>query len=244
MARTNQELVEELVRDGYLKTPLLIEAFSHIDRKDFVPASSASSAYINEPLPIGYGQTISQPLTVAFMLELLEPKPRERILDVGAGSGWQTALLAYVTSKAEPGDKIPAELDITMELPKGLRLSSLGLGEVIAIERIPELKKFAEENLAKYNFVKKKIVQVLLGDATQGVPPELVLSEGFDKIIAAASAEYDVPVIWKKQLKVGGRIVAPVGTSVVVFDKRAQDIFIRREFAGFFFVPLVSDRRE
>ncbi len=80
---------------GYLKSPLLIEAFKKIDRKDFVPKDLGNLAYINEPLHIGFSQTISQPLTVAFMLELLDPRPGEKILDVGAGSGWQTALLAY-----------------------------------------------------------------------------------------------------------------------------------------------------
>ena len=94
-----ENLINSLISDGYLKTPLLIEAFKNIDRQDFVPEEYKNSAYINEPLPIGFEQTISQPLTVAFLMELLEPKPGEKILDIGAGSGWSAALLAYVVGK-------------------------------------------------------------------------------------------------------------------------------------------------
>lgn len=90
-----EELINDLIKQGYLKTPLIIEAFKNIKRKDFVSADLKDQADVNAPLPIGYSQTISQPLTVAFMLELLQPKPGEKILDIGAGSGWQTALLAY-----------------------------------------------------------------------------------------------------------------------------------------------------
>ncbi|MDP2934232.1 MAG: protein-L-isoaspartate O-methyltransferase, partial [bacterium] len=86
-----EELIKQLIKDGYLKTPLIIGAFEKIKREDFVPDDLKGEADINAPLPIGYGQTISQPLTVAFMLELLQPKPDDKILDIGSGSGWQTA---------------------------------------------------------------------------------------------------------------------------------------------------------
>lgn len=90
----NRELVDHLIRTGALRSPLLIEAFLRCDRVLFVPEEYQSEAYSDIPLPIGYGQTISQPYTVAIMLELLHPEPGNRILDVGSGSGWTTALLA------------------------------------------------------------------------------------------------------------------------------------------------------
>src|SRR3989344_5326068 len=105
---TNSALLRELIQGKYLKTPRLINAFLAIDRKDFVPPDLSDQAYDNEPLPIGYGQTISQPLTVAFMLEELSPKPGEKILDIGAGSGWQTALLAYIVSGSKAQGKVVA----------------------------------------------------------------------------------------------------------------------------------------
>ena len=137
-----KELIEKLIKQGYLQTPLIIEAFKTIKREDFVPESLKSEADINAPLPIGCGQTISQPLTVAFMLELLQPRPGERILDIGAGSGWQTALLAHCV-----GQK----------------------GKVFAVERIPELVTFGRENVAEYNFLKKGIVKFIEGDASKGL---------------------------------------------------------------------------
>lgn len=98
MNRDLKNLVEHLRNGGYLKTPKIIDAFLNIDRIDFVPENLKEDAYLNIPLPIGKGQTISQPLTVAFMLELLGPKYGDKILDVGAGSGWTSALLAYIVS--------------------------------------------------------------------------------------------------------------------------------------------------
>ncbi len=220
---TNDDLVDELVGGGYLKTPLIIEAFRAIDRKDFVPEDLKDMAYVNEPLPIGYGQTISQPLTVAFMLELLGPEPDEKILDIGSGSGWQTAILGYISAKRI------LDIDDPVVHPK-----------VMGIERIPELKEMAEKNIDKYNFVKRGIVEIILGDASKGVPKDLLPVYGFKKIIAAATAE-EIPFIWKRQLEAGGKIVAPVKNSIVVFEKHAQDEFVKKEYQGFSFVPLVRD---
>ncbi len=210
---TLQELVSNLIFDGYLKTPRLIEAFKKIDRADFVSEEYRHLAYINEPLPIGHNQTISQPLTVAFMLEFLEPKPGEKILDIGSGSGWQTALLAQIVGPE---------------------------GKVLAMERILELKSMTEANLKKYSFVEKGIVKVIYENAGKGAPQSLVPKGGFDKIIAAASAE-NIPAIWKEQLKIGGRIVAPVGHSIVAIDKISENEFREKEYFGFAFVPLIED---
>ncbi len=207
MPTTNEELVEELIAGGYLKTPSLIEAFTQVKREDFVPKELRAEAYVNAPLPIGFDQTISQPLTVAFMLELLLPQLGEKILDVGTGSGWQAALITYVVGEA---------------------------GRVIGIERIPKLKKMAEQNIGKYKELKKR-VEIILGDGSKGYKEE----EPYDKIIAAATAE-EIPPAWKEQLKTGGLIIAPVDNSIVKIHKITADKFESQEFFGFSFVPLIS----
>lgn len=143
MASSQETLVQSLLQERYLKTPRIIDAFRTIDRADFVREEYRSEAYGNYPLPIGYGQTISQPLTVAFMLELLQPKPGEKILDIGAGSGWQTALLAHIA------------------YPKG---------KVDAVEIISELCRFGEENIRKYNFIEKGIVKFYCQNAASELP--------------------------------------------------------------------------
>ena len=151
-------LVDFLIKEGWLKTDRIIKAFEKVKREDFLPARIGYSkgvadgpenikglAELNEALPIGSGQTISQPLTVAFMLELLQPKEREKILDVGSGSGWTTTLLAEIV-----GDK----------------------GKIIALEVVLELKDFGEKNASKYNFVKKGIVKFILADGSKGYENE------------------------------------------------------------------------
>jgi len=208
-----ENLIDSLIRDGYLKTPAIIEAFKNIDRADFVLDEYKNQAYVNAPLPIGFNQTISQPLTVAFMLELLEPKPNEKILDVGSGSGWTTALLAYLVGEN---------------------------GRVIGLERIPELVALSEKNISKYNFIKKGIVEIINSDGTKGYRKEAP----YDRIIAGAAATGDVPIYWRRQLKIGGRIVAPVGNSVIVIDKISKNRYNQKEYFGFSFVPLITNNQK
>ena len=123
------ELVEHLIRTGILRSAALINAFSAIDRIDFIRPEYYDEAYGDFPLPIGYGQTISQPYTVAFMLEALQAGPEDTVLDIGAGSGWTTALLAKCVKK------------------------------VTGVERIGGLVAFARENLARYRFDNASIQQ-------------------------------------------------------------------------------------
>ncbi|HIG96780.1 MAG TPA: protein-L-isoaspartate(D-aspartate) O-methyltransferase [Candidatus Aenigmarchaeota archaeon] len=120
------ELLTELVDEKILKTKAVIDAFNKVPREDFVPAEYKKHAYTNEPLPIGHGQTISQPLTVAVMTELLEAKKGHKILEVGTGSGYQAAILSEIVGTG---------------------------GKIITTEIIPELFEFAKKNLARYKNV-------------------------------------------------------------------------------------------
>jgi len=205
------KLIEQLIEQKYLKSPQIIESFNKIKRADFLPekiVKEKGEDFINQynsPIPIGYNQTNSQPLTVAFMLELLQPMEGDRILDIGSGSGWQTAMLCYIVK-----DK----------------------GFIYAIEKILELKDFGQNNLAKYNF---KNVEFICDDGYKGLPSEAP----FDKIIAAASAQ-EIPLTWKEQLKVGGRLVLPVKNSIWLLIKKGDNEFEEKEYPGFSFVPLVK----
>jgi len=216
-------LVDELIEDGWLKTPEIIAAFRKIKRADFMPEGMKHLAEINEALPIGSGQTISQPLTVAFMLEELKPEAGDKILDVGSGSGWTTTLLAYIVSQ-----KGNSKFQISNYKQKG---------KVIAIELLPELKEFGEKNASKYNFVKKGIAEFICADGSKGYEKEAP----FDKILCSAAVQQnEIPLAWKKQLKIGGRIVAPVRSSIWTLVKKSEKEFEEAEYPGFGFVPLVQ----
>lgn len=209
---SKEYLIQEIIDSGYLNSPHIIEAFLAIDRKDFVVSENQDEIYLNTPLPIGFGQTISQPLTVAFILELLQPQAGEKILDIGAGSGWTTALLAYIVGQKEKG-------------------------KVIAIERIPELKEFGERNVAKYNFIKRGVVEFICADGSKGHEKEAL----YDKILCSATVS-EVPKDWLKQLKTGGRIVTPFNGEVQLWIKKAENEFDIKRFQGFTFVPLIIDK--
>jgi len=201
-------LIDNLIKQGLLKTPNIISAFKKIKRIDFLPKELKDLAELNEALPIGYNQTISQPMVVAFMLEQLKPEKGHKILDIGSGSGWTTALLSEIVG---------------------------GKGKVIAIEIEPELKKFGEENTLKYNFIKKGIAEFICADGSKGYQKEAP----FDRILVSASAQ-EVPLAWRQQLKIGGRIVTPIKTSIWVFVKKTKNNFKELEYPEFAFVPLIT----
>lgn len=200
-------LIDSLIGDGWLKTKRIIKAFRQIKRVDFLPEDIKDLDELNEALSISHGQTISQPLTVAFMIELLNPQPGEKILDIGSGSGWTSSLLAEIVG------------------PKG---------KIIAVEVVPELKEFGEKNVSKYNFIKKGTIEFICTNGSKGYNKEAP----FDKILASASAE-KIPQEWRNQLKIGGRIVAPVGFSIWLLIKKSDSEFEEIEYPGFAFVPLI-----
>ncbi len=135
-----EQLIQLMKRKRMLNSRIIEEAFRNIDRSDFVPAGMQMYRYEDIPLPIGGGQTISQPSTVAFMLELLDVHAGQEILDIGCGSGYTTALLSYLTGKE---------------------------GKVWGIERISELLITASENLSGYN---KDNYEILSAGVELGIP--------------------------------------------------------------------------
>lgn len=205
------ELAEYLQRIGVLKSPYLIRAFGEVDRKNFVPEHFRNQAYEDVPLSIGYGQTISQPYTVAFMLGLLDPRPGETMLDIGAGSGWQTALLSHVAGQDEYH------------------------GRVWALERIPELCTLAQKNLAAYPELKKRVSFFCESAVTlPSVLPVLI-----QKIICAAELR-TIPEEWIRRLGAGGTLVCPVESRIKKLVKRAGNAVQEESYDGFAFVPFIE----
>lgn len=196
-------LIAHLRDRGALRSPSLIRCFETIDRKDFVTEEEKGAAYGDYPLPIGFGQTISQPYTVAFMLELLGAGEGDRVLDIGSGSGWTTALLACVVGRS---------------------------GSVTGLERIEELVRFGNRNLAKYDLSQ---AEIRLAGPELGVP-----GKALDRILVSASAAH-FPKELIRQLAPGGVLVIPVGNSIFRVEKSADGEVVYDEYPGFVFVPLV-----
>lgn len=207
-----EDLAVYLQRIGVLKSPYLIRAFRGIDRADFVLQRFKPQAYEDNALPIGHGQTISQPYTVAFMLELLDPRPGETILDIGAGSGWQTALLAHTVTQSNQQ------------------------GRVYAMERVPELCDYARRRLAVYEELKEHI-SLFCRNAEQ-LPK--VLPSSFHKIICAAEIK-SVPHDWQKRLRAGGLLVFPQDGNICKWEKKKDGSFKKETYPGFAFVPFITE---
>ncbi|MFC2143258.1 protein-L-isoaspartate(D-aspartate) O-methyltransferase [Candidatus Aenigmatarchaeota archaeon] len=126
LSEKKKKLIDELVSQGYLHNKHVIAAFRKVPREDFVLPEHKKLAYANYPLPIYEDQTISQPLTVAALTEALKPKANQKIMEIGAGSGYQAAILSEIVGKK---------------------------GVVIAVERLHTLSEFAKKNLKKYKNV-------------------------------------------------------------------------------------------
>ena len=152
----------------------VLEAMQDIPRHLFVPEELESHAYDDNPLHIGEGQTISQPYMVAYMTELLELRPMDRVLEIGTGSGYQAAVLSLLAL------------------------------DVVTIERVPVLARRAQRRLEYLGYGN---VRVVCGDGTRGLEDDAP----FDAIMVTAGGP-KVPPSLREQLRVGGRLICPVGS--------------------------------
>lgn len=185
----------------------VLDAIGKIPRHLFMDSSFEDHAYQDKAFPIAADQTISQPYTVAFQSQLLEISKGDLVLEIGTGSGYQTAVLCELGAK------------------------------VFSIERQRELYRKTKLFLAKIGYRPKYLS---FGDGYKGLPEYAP----FDKIIVTAGAPY-VPKDLLGQLKVGGRLVIPVGDEVQVmtlFIRKSAKEFDKTEFGEFRFVPLLEDK--
>ena len=200
------KLIEELSEKGIIDSGVL-NAISKIPRHLFMDSGFIDHAYQDKAFPIGSGQTISQPFTVALQTQLLEIKKGNKILEIGTGSGYQAAVLCEMGAK------------------------------VYTIERIRELYRKTSSFLPSINYYPKKMIY---GDGYEGLEEEAP----FDGIIVTAGAS-KIPEKLLLQLKVGGRMVVPIGENVqkmVLYIKKSETNFEIKNFGDFQFVPMLKNR--
>jgi protein-L-isoaspartate(D-aspartate) O-methyltransferase len=141
LSNARERLVASLLRRGYIVSPQVEKAMRTVPREEFLPRDLRDEAYIDTPLPIGDGQTISAPHMVAIMVEKLDLVPGMDVLEIGAGSGYHAAVVAEAIS---PG------------------------GHVYSMERLPSLAEFAQDNLRRAGY--DRMVSVIVGDGSKGLP--------------------------------------------------------------------------
>jgi protein-L-isoaspartate(D-aspartate) O-methyltransferase len=190
-------------------SPAVRKALGKVERHRLVPPGEASRAYRNHPLPIGAGQTISQPYIVALSTDLLQPKAADVILEVGTGSGYQAAVLAEIVSR------------------------------VFTIEIIESLGRTAAKRLEELGYGN---IEVRIGDGYAGWPEKAP----FDGIVVTAAAPR-VPQALVDQLKLGGRMVIPLGGPgdiqyLKLLTKRADGGVEEKRVLPVRFVPLVPGK--
>lgn len=184
----------------------VLQAIRTIPRHLFLDSIFEEKAYQDIAFPIGAGQTISRPHTVAFQTELLQVSEGQKVLEIGTGSGYQSAVLV------------------------ALRV------ELYTIERQQELFKKTQLFLSRIGYMPKKM---LLGDGYKGYPAQAP----YDRILVTAGAP-EVPKELLAQLKVGGRLVIPIGKGeqiMTVFDRISPIEFSKQEYGTFGFVPMLEN---
>lgn len=188
---------------GLITDRRLLEAFRNIPREEFVLQEYRHRAYDDVALPIIADQTISQPTTVLIMIQALELQPSDKVLEIGAGSGYNAAVMAQLCSR------------------------------VISTEIVPELARFAAQNLKKAGI---QNVEVVEWDGSQGYAQEAP----YDRIIVTAACKA-IPQPLVEQLKEQGIILAPVGeqyNQTMIKGRKIKGRLITEELGSFAFVPL------
>lgn len=195
----NDQIIARGIRDARV-----LDAFYEVPRHLFVAKDLRNDAYSDHPLPIGQGQTISQPYIVALMTSQLDLKGTEKVLEIGTGSGYQAAILAILA------------------------------GEVHTIERIETLAFMARKNLDENNI---RNVFIHVGDGSLGWPD----TAPYDAILVTAASP-EVPPALLDQLKVGGKLVIPVGARwrqmLQLWEKKTKKKTVKSEILPVVFVPL------
>lgn len=201
-----EEMIELQLKKRDIRDPKVIQAMWEIDRAKFVPEEKLDEAYEDYPLPIGNGQTISQPYIVAYMAQALKPQPDQIVLEVGTGCGYNAAVLSKLFK------------------------------QVYSLEIIDWLVEIANKNL--FNADIKNVIH-RQADGYKGWPEK----GPFDAIILTA-APPEIPEPLKQQLKIGGKLLAPVGEDVqhlILLHKTGENSFEKKNLLPVRFVPMTGE---
>ncbi len=205
-------LIMDLRNKGIIDTNVL-SAIERVPRDVFVPSYSQDQAWEDIALPIGLGQTISQPFVVAKMTEALCITDSDKVLEIGTGCGYQCAVLSHLARR------------------------------VYTIERHKHLLIMAEKRLEK---LKLRNITALAADGMKGWPVINGISQApFDKIIVTAAARKNPPQALLDQIKVGGRMIIPVGESgnqmLKLYKRESDEAYSVKDILPVRFVPLLPD---
>ena len=201
-----KKLIEKLILKGITDKKVL-NAIYNIPRHFFIEKDFEDFAYDDKAFPISAKQTISQPFTVAFQTEKLNIQEGEKVLEVGTGSGYQTAILIFLKA------------------------------EVYSVERIFELNRNSKKTLSKLSLKPKKIIW---SDGYSGLREHAP----FNKIIVTAGSK-DIPSELLNQLKIGGKMIIPVGElnqKMFLIKKTSENDFEKTDLGSFKFVPMLKNR--
>lgn len=211
MLGKKKDMVKKLSEYGIIKTEKVKRAMETVPREEFIPNEKRFFAYIDRPLPLGEGQTISAPHMVAIICEELELEEGMNVLEIGTGFGYNAAVISEVMNKK---------------------------GHVYSIERLKSLFKTAAENLKKTGY--EENIDLILGDGTLGYEK----GAPYDRIYGTAGSPY-IPEPLKKQLKVGGKLLIPVGEtstfqSLIRITKESESEFRQTSLGEVTFVPMIG----
>ena len=221
MEMTNwSRLVDNLIKQDKLRSPRVIQAMRAVSRTKFLPPNLKPYAASDMPLQIGFGQTVSAPHMVCIMNEALQLQVGNKILEVGAGSGWHAATLAEIVAPSES--------------PRS------EWGHVYTVEIVQSLAEAAKKNIMNTGFSDR--VTIITGDGSKGYAEKAP----FDRILVAAATP-NVPKPLVEQLKNGGILLVPVGSHAALFQtlkkvtKLADGKAKEENLGGVAFVPLVGE---
>lgn len=206
------ELVRRISEMGYIKTEKVRKAMEKVPREEFLPASNRPYAYVDQPLPIGEGQTISAPHMVAMICEILSLEEGMKVLEIGTGFGYNAAVVAEIIGPT---------------------------GHLYSIERINSLAETAKDNLKRTGYAEN--VTVILGDGTKGYPEKMPFDRIYGTASAPKlpePLEEQLKIDGILLIPVGEHRYMQ---ELIVITRKSEDKYEKKSIGGVAFVPMIGE---